>query len=82
MIRASGGVISLMLLLLGMVPTMKHLLARTLLAAVLSLWFAASAQAGFNEGLVAFERGDYAAAFEKWFPIAEQGEIARGASQC
>jgi TPR repeat protein len=32
-----------------------------------------SARAGFNEGLVAFERGDYSTAMDNWHPLAEKG---------
>ena len=48
-------------------------MTRALFAAVLSLWLTTSALAGFDEGLAAFERGDYATAVEEWLPIAEQG---------
>jgi TPR repeat protein len=54
--------------------TMKHALTRALLAAVLSLWLTTSAWAGFDEGAAAYERGDYATAFEEMLPIAEQGD--------
>ena len=63
-----------MSLFLGMVQTMKHLLAPTLLAAILSLWLTASAWAHFYEGLAAYNRGDYATAFEEWLTVAEHGE--------
>ena len=46
---------------------------RALLAAVLPLWLATSAWAGFDEGLAAYYRGDYATALEEWLPVAEQG---------
>ena len=52
---------------------MKHALNRALLAAVLSLWLTTSALAGFDEGVAAYDRGDYATAFEEMLPIAEQG---------
>ena len=52
---------------------MKHLLARALLAAVLSLWLTTSARAGVDEGLAAYERGDYATALDEWLPLAKSG---------
>jgi len=48
-------------------------MTRALLAAVLSLWLTTSAWAGFDEGVAAYDRGDYATAFEEMLPIAEQG---------
>jgi len=48
-------------------------MTRALLAAILSLWLTTSAWAGFNEGVAAYNRGDYATAFEEMLPIAEQG---------
>ena len=55
---------------------MKHALNRALLAAILSLWLTTSAWAGFDEGFAAYQRDDYATAFEEWLPIAEQGHAA------
>ncbi len=52
---------------------MKQTSNRALLAAVLSLWLATSAWAGFDEGLAAYKLGDYATALEEWLPVAEQG---------
>ncbi len=52
---------------------MKHALNCALLAAVLSLWLAMSAWAGYDEGLAAYERGDYATALEEWLPLAKGG---------
>ena len=52
---------------------MKHALTRALFAAVLSLWLTTSAWAGFDEGVAAYDRGDYATAFEEFRPLAEQG---------
>jgi hypothetical protein len=52
---------------------MKHLLAPTLLATILSLWLTAAAWAGFDEGVAAYNRGDYKTAIEEWLPVAEQG---------
>ena len=54
--------------------TMKHLLVSTLLIAILSLWLTASAWAHFYEGLAAYNRGDYATAFEEWLTVAEHGD--------
>ena len=48
-------------------------MTRALFAAVLSLWLTTSAWAGFDEGVAAYNRGDYATAVEEWLPIAEQG---------
>ena len=53
---------------------MKHVLNRALLAAVLSLWFATPAWAGFDEGAAAYERGDFDTALEELSPLAEQGD--------
>jgi hypothetical protein len=49
-------------------------MTRALFAAVLSLWLTTSAWAGFDEGVAAYDRGDYATALEEWLPIAEQGD--------
>ena len=32
------------------------------------------AEAGFDEGVAAFKRGDYATALREWRPLAEQGD--------
>jgi len=48
-------------------------MTRALFAAVISLWLTTSAWAGFDEGVAAYDRGDYATAVEEWLPIAEQG---------
>jgi len=34
---------------------------------------AAPAWADFDDGMAAYERGDYETAFEEWLPLAEQG---------
>ena len=34
---------------------------------------ASSARAGFDEGLAAHRRGDYATALREWRPLAQQG---------
>ena len=51
-------------------------MTRALFAAALSLWLTTSAWAGFDEGVAAYDRGDYATALEEWLPIAEQGHAA------
>ncbi len=52
---------------------MKHALGRTLLTAVLTIWLTTSAWAEFDEGMAAYESGDYASALEEFLPVAEQG---------
>jgi hypothetical protein len=50
---------------------------RKLLAAAffcLALCLVAPAQAGFDEGVAAYLRGDYATALRLWRPLAEQGD--------
>ena len=51
-------------------------------AAVLSVFLvlaAGDARAGFDEGVAAYKRSDYAAALREWRPLAEQGHAdARG----
>ena len=32
------------------------------------------ARAGFDDGLAAYDRGDYAAALTVWLPVAERGD--------
>lgn len=48
---------------------------RALLTAALSLWLVTSAQAGFDEGVAAYQRGDYATAIEQWQPLANEGSV-------
>ena len=50
------------------------MITRALFAVILSLWLTTPAWAGFNEGLAAYERGDYTTAYEEFLPIAEQGD--------
>ncbi|WP_162913072.1 tetratricopeptide repeat protein [Rhodospirillaceae bacterium SYSU D60014] len=45
-------------------------------AALIMVGMSGPAWAGFEEGMVAFERYDYAAALEEWRPLAEQGDPA------
>ncbi|MBT3396634.1 MAG: hypothetical protein HN423_05595, partial [Alphaproteobacteria bacterium] len=55
-----------------------HRLGRCLLTAATvaaSLWSSA-ANADFAAGVVAYEAGDFAAAFEQWLPEAEAGNDA------
>jgi TPR repeat protein len=50
------------------------------LAAVLSVFLvlaAGDARAGFDEGLAAYERGDYATALRELRPLAEQDAAAQ-----
>jgi len=47
----------------------------TFLAAVLALMPLAALGQDFDAGLAAFERGDYAVAFNEWRPLAEQGYV-------
>ena len=47
-----------------------------ILAAAVIFVLAASTQAGFDEGVAAYERSDYATAVHEWRPLAEQGDRA------
>ena len=44
------------------------------LACTVLLLTSAFVQAGFDEGLVAANKGDYPTAFKEWKPLAEQGD--------
>ncbi len=44
------------------------------LCAGFTLGLAAPAWAGFDEGVAAYKRGDYATAIREWRPLAEQGD--------
>ena len=46
---------------------------RIALILVLLVSLAAPAWAGFDEGLAAYDRGDYATALREWEPLAEHG---------
>ena len=46
---------------------------RIALALALLVSLAAPAWAGFDEGLAAYERGDYETALKEWEPLAEHG---------
>jgi len=48
-------------------------IAATLAVVVALLFSAGSAWADFDDGLAAYERGDYSTAFLEWRPLAEQG---------
>jgi hypothetical protein len=47
---------------------------RILLTVFLAGLFQASVWAGFEEGMAAYERGDYASTVKEWRPLAEQGD--------
>ena len=47
---------------------------RIAVAAVLLVSLAGPVRAGFDEGVAAFERGDYATALKEFRPLAEQGD--------
>ena len=49
---------------------------RIALAAVLLVLLVGPARAGFDEGLAAYERGDYATALKEFRPLAAQGNAA------
>ncbi len=54
---------------------MRRILA-TLAVVVALLFSAGAAWADFDDGLAAFERGDYATALREWLPLAEQGDVS------
>ncbi len=43
--------------------------------AVVAVLAAPAALAGFEDGVAAYDRGDYAAAFQVWRPLAGQGDV-------
>ncbi len=43
-----------------------------------TLGLTAPAWAGFDEGVAAYQRGDYATALREWHPLAEQGGANAG----
>ncbi len=49
---------------------------RLFLGAVLVLLLGAQAQPGFEDGLLAYHRGDHRVAMEVWRPLAEQGHAS------
>ncbi len=48
---------------------------RIALAAVLLVMLVGPARAGFDEGMAAYERRDYATALKEFRPLAEQGNV-------
>ena len=48
-------------------------IAATLAVVGALLFSAGSAWADYDDGMEAYERGDYATALQKWLPLAEQG---------
>jgi len=50
------------------------MMPRILLSLVLVTVCAAPVWAGFEEGIAAYERGDYATTLKEWRPLAEQGD--------
>ncbi len=48
---------------------------RLVLTFAILLGLAAPAWAGFDEGVAAYKRGDYATALREWRPLAEQGVV-------
>ena len=52
------------------------MMKRLLLALVIACTLSAPAWAGFDEGLAAYERGDYEMALRELRPLAEQGDAA------
>jgi TPR repeat protein len=53
---------------------MCHLTVKLLLAAALICGAISPTWADFDNGVAAYERGDYATAFREWLPLAEQGD--------
>jgi TPR repeat protein len=54
---------------------MKNIVRAGITAAVLSLGLAAPSAAGpFEDGLVAYGRGQYSTAIQRWWPLANQGD--------
>ena len=52
--------------------TMRRI-AATLAVVVALLFSAGSAWADYDDGMAAYDRGDYATALQEWRPLAEQG---------
>ncbi len=48
---------------------------RLFLSALLAVLFASTAKAGFDNGLAAYEEGDYVAALREWRPLADEGDL-------
>jgi hypothetical protein len=51
----------------------RDIVRRLILAALLTVASAAPLAAGYDEGLRAYQRGDYATALQEFLPLAEQG---------
>ncbi len=49
---------------------------RVISAVIVLIGLAAPAWAGFDEGVAAYNRGDYATALREWRPLAEQGDAS------
>lgn len=47
---------------------------RFVLALLMAALSSAPAWAGFDEGMAAYEKGDYETALSEWRPLAEQGD--------
>ncbi|MBO6827156.1 MAG: SEL1-like repeat protein [Sneathiella sp.] len=56
--------------------TLKNILAGTAVATVLAALPLSTSVAGFDEGLQAYQAGNYKTAFEEWKPLAEQNNLA------
>src|SRR3990172_7889897 len=56
--------------------TPRAAMKRLVLAAFLIFGLTTPAGAGFDEGMAAYQRGDYAAALREWLPLAQQGDAA------
>ncbi len=54
----------------------RALLRRLFLGVALVLALGGQAQPGFEDGLLAYHRGDHATAFQIWRPLAERGHAA------
>jgi uncharacterized protein len=49
------------------------MLKKSLVVTVITFFVASSALAGFDEGIAAYKRSDYALAMQEWKPLAEEG---------
>ena len=47
---------------------------RLLILLILAISYTSSVYADYNDGLTAYERGDYETAYKEWLPIAELGD--------
>ena len=55
-------------------PKFRILISRLLFVFAVVLFTEPTVSAGFDEGLVLYRRGDYAAALKEWRPLAEAGD--------